>query len=65
MSDAGLFAVVGKTEYTLSSYMKYYRGIITKVNQLNADKQSTHKWIPRDVELVLHIIHSKYDLKIH
>jgi hypothetical protein len=59
MSDAGLLAVNGKCEYKIKDYRQYYKGITVKVNQLNNDKQSSHLWTTRDVELVLHLIYSK------
>lgn len=65
MSDAGLLAVNGKLDYTSTSYMKYYEGISRKVEQLKNDGQSAHDWTARDVELVLHMIYSKYDLKVN
>lgn len=59
MSDAGLLAVNGKCDYKIKDYRQYYKGITVKVDQLNSDRQSSHLWTARDVELVLHLIYLK------
>lgn len=64
MSDAGLIAVNGNTDYTLAAYIKYYHGISLKVGQLNNDGKSSCIWTAREVEAVLHILYSRYDLKV-
>ena len=63
MSDAGLLAVNGKCDYKMKDYRQYYKGITTKVNQLNNDKQSNYLWTARDVEIVLHLVYSKSVIK--
>ena len=64
MSDAGLIAVNGGTDYTPAAYISYYHGITAKVQQLNADGQSKHLWTAKEVEAVLHIVYSRFDLKV-
>lgn len=64
MSDAGLLAVNGKLDYTISAFIKYHQGISAKVVQLNADGQSQHQWNAKQVEAVLHIVYSRHDLKL-
>ena len=64
MSDAGLIPVNGSTNYKISDYLEYYRGISAKVVQLNADGASGHAWTAKEVEAVLHLVYSRYDLKI-
>lgn len=64
MSDAGLLAVNGKLDYTVPSYLSYYHGISAKVTQLSGDGQSKRQWTAKEVEAVLHIVYSRFDLKI-
>lgn len=64
MSDAGLIAVNGNTDYTVKAYMAYYHGITAKCAQLNSDRQSKYLWTAKTVEAVLHLVYSRYDLKI-
>ncbi len=64
MSDAGLIAVNGNTDYTVKAYMAYYHGIAAKCAQLNSDGQSKYLWTAKTVEAVLHLIYSRYDLKL-
>jgi len=64
MSDAGLITTGCELKYTTSNYIKYYNIIRMKVAQLNDDHQSKHTWTARDVESVLHFLHSKSGTKI-
>ena len=64
MSDAGLIAVNGNLDYTTNSYISYYHGISRKVAQLNADGQTKRQWTAKEVEAVLHVVYSRFDLKI-
>jgi hypothetical protein len=64
MSDAGLIAVNGNTNYTMNDYLKYYQGIQAKVAQLNQDGMTKRQWTAKEVEAVLHLVYSRYDLKV-
>lgn len=64
MSDAGLIAVNGYVDYKMNSYLSYYRGIGRKVAELNADGVNGRVWTPKEVEAVLHLVYSRFDLKI-
>lgn len=63
MSDAGLIAVNGTTDYTLNAYLNFYQGIAAKVRELNADGTSSYIWTAKAVEHVLHIVYCRQDLQ--
>lgn len=64
MSDAGLIAVNGRADYKIRDYLEYYRGICGKVEELNADGMSGRTWTAKEVEAVLHLVYSKFDLNL-
>lgn len=64
MSDAGLIAVNGSTDYKMQDYLAYYHGVVAKVAQLNADGVSGRVWTAKEVEAVLHLVYSRFDLGV-
>lgn len=64
MSDAGLIAVNGNTNYKWPDYLKYYQGTQAKVAQLNQDGVSQRMWTAKEVEAVLHLVYSRHDLRV-
>jgi hypothetical protein len=64
MSDAGLIATGNNLDYTVPTYLKYYHTLTAKVNQLNTDGHTNRQWTAKEVEAVLHMVYSRFDLKI-